>query len=215
MENFDEGSVSMEELFASMPPARGRRPDGPIELTFIRDITTQDIAELCEPTTIGSKPPALQQLRARHHRLAHLLASGMKQQAAADLTGYSNSRISILLDDPAFQNLVSYYRTQMEATFADVHQKLAGLGEAAIEELRERLEAEPDKFEIGQLRAVAEMALDRSVAPPKTRMNTGGPTLPTIKVAFLGNPSAPAQLTIEQTDSSSTRELDALDFLPE
>lgn len=51
-----------------------------------------------------------------HHRVARLLASGLRPGVVAQRCGYSNQRITTLQADPAFQNLVAEYRK-------DVHEE--------------------------------------------------------------------------------------------
>ncbi|HEX4500616.1 MAG TPA: hypothetical protein VH187_05500 [Scandinavium sp.] len=54
----------------------------------------------------------LQRIRDSHHWLARAIAMGKRHFEVAAETGYSISRISILLADPTFQNLVQMYRRE-------------------------------------------------------------------------------------------------------
>ncbi len=110
-------------------------------------------------------------------------------------------------NDPAFQELVTYYKSQADQMFLDVHAKLAGLGEAIVEELQERLESDPDEIPINTLLRMGEFALDRSSAPPKSKTNAGPQALPSIKISFHKG-SETEQLTIEAAPQG-----DADDFL--
>lgn len=160
-------------LHAKMSSARGgKRPSTPFTIGEPRILDESDLGELVSPSTLNSAPAPLQRLRSTHHRLAQLVAEGMKAAEISLITGYSQSRISILKSDPAFQELVSHYENQKDAVFLDVQERLADLGLTATEELRERLEESPESFTVKELLEVQASALDRSVAPKKSSMKT-------------------------------------------
>lgn len=135
-----------------------------LELEVLRELTPSDLAALPSPK---SKPHVVKTLRHTHHLAAKLIAEGRKNQEVCAITGYSPSRVSILKQDPAFQDLVAYYAEQVREAFTNVHAKLAALGEACVEELMERLDDKPESFSHNQIREVMEATLDRSVAPKK------------------------------------------------
>jgi hypothetical protein len=170
--------------------ARGRRPAPAPVLGYVRELNAGDIHLLLNPPPQGLKSTPLVKLRHQHHMLARLLAEGRKPQEVMAITGYSGSRISILQNDPAFKELVAYYQSNTQEVYLDMHSRLATLGEATIEELRERLEDNPEGFSQKELMALAELTLDRSVAPPKGVAQggrggapAGGP--PTIHIEFV------------------------------
>lgn len=139
-----------------------------------RVITAEVVREL-EPSDLvhlgaekGSEPSALKRLSDRHHALARNLASGMEPGEAGMLCGYVNSRVSILQADPAFKELVEFYRRDVTAQYRDLHQRLSGLALDAAEELAERLEAEPEKVSIGQLMEITKMGADRTGFGPQS-----------------------------------------------
>ena len=78
--------------------------------------------------------------------------------------------ISILKNDPAFQELVSFYADEMNELYVDVHQRMATLGTSILEELTERFEADPDKFTKRELLDMFTAMADRSIPTAK-----GGP----------------------------------------
>jgi hypothetical protein len=202
----DFNDDDLANIVSMLPPARGRaaQPCAPLA---VRPLTQSDIADLLNPSTLGATTPQIKRLRTQHHHLAKLLAQGEKAVAISAITGYSQSRISILQNDPAFQELVTYYKSQADQMFLDVHAKLAGLGEAIVEELQERLESDPDEIPINTLLRMGEFALDRSSAPPKSKINSGPQALPSIKISFHKG-SETEQLTIEAAPQG-----DADDFL--
>jgi hypothetical protein len=70
--------------------------------------------------------------------------------------------VSILKDDPAFQELLEFYREEKDRAFRSVQDKLAGIASDALDELQTRIEDEPDKFTVTQLLALLTTAADRS-----------------------------------------------------
>jgi hypothetical protein len=180
--------------FKSARGARGPKAKQPLFVSFSRELNLADLDALNNPSPLGSETPVIKRLRSQHHTLARLLSGGMKAVEASLVTGYSQSRISLLQKDPAFQELMSYYKGQAEECFVDVHKRLGDLGTAVVEELQERLEEDPEGFSHKELLAVAELALDRSVAPPKTRVGQVGGQLPSIAISFHGGAAAPSGL---------------------
>lgn len=58
--------------------------------------------------------PKVKKFREAHHRLALLIAQGHTTDAITKLTGYSYSRVSTLMMDPAFQDLVAQKRALVD-----------------------------------------------------------------------------------------------------
>lgn len=141
-----------------------------LKLELLRELTPADF----EPADGASaKTPIIKQLRHSHHLAAKLIAEGRRGPEIMAITGYSASRISILKNDPAFRDLVAYYKSQVDAAFESVHSKLAALGASCVDELLERLE-DPDKLSTKQVVEIMEATLDRSSAPKKGAA-AGGP----------------------------------------
>lgn len=63
-------------------------------------------------TTRGTQrsPRPVATIRASHHKLAQMIAGGMKYTEAAKVLGYHPVRIQQLLADPTFQHLIAEYR---------------------------------------------------------------------------------------------------------
>lgn len=136
----------------------------------VRELDSVDIALLQEEK--GSKPPPLKRLSERHHALARCLASGMEPGDAAITCGYVASRVSILQADPAFQELLAFYRQDVNTKYLDMHGVLAGLSIDAATELRERLEADMQADEktlsTGQLIELTKLGADRTGFGPQS-----------------------------------------------
>lgn len=163
--------------------ARGRSPPVALTLTYVRDLTQADLAMLAGGAKLPSVRERVEALTHRHHLAARMIADGMKPSDVAYATAYSAGTIASLRKDPAFTDLLAYYAGQKEQVYLDVHQRLGSLGMAAVDRLQNRIEhldtigedALADaKAEVqrkimpnGTLLQIAEMALDRSIAPTR------------------------------------------------
>lgn len=133
----------------------------------IRDLTLDDLKKL-KKTRGEQKPiPTTQRLRDRHHQLARCLADGMPDYEASAITGYCASRISILKGDPAFQDLVHFYKARKDAQYVDMHKRLASLSADAAALLHERMEETPEDITTGQLMEVVKLGADRTGFGPQ------------------------------------------------
>lgn len=153
------------------PPGKGRRP-APIVYGPPRALSETDIASMWDRQADGAKGiPRIKTLRYNHHMLAKAVASGKSLLECSQLTGLTGSRISDLKNDPAFQELVSFYSEELHEVYVDVHQRMAAFGTSVLEELTERFEAEPEKFTKRELMDLFTTMADRSIPTAK-----GGPS---------------------------------------
>ena len=184
-----------------IPSARGgRRPAEPLLVEFVRELTAEDLESLATPVPLGAKPPTVQELRASHHALAQLLAKGLSATEAGQITGYSASRISILKNqDPAFAELVEYYRAKREVVFVDALERMKAVGLDTLELLHERVLNDPDALSVREMGEMVELLL---VKPTRGQGAAGplGPTAPgngvTVNVKFVSADPHP-NLTID------------------
>ncbi len=139
------------------------RPRKPLEAEAVRPLEQADL-ELASTVERNSQPPAIKRITDRHHALARLLAAGTPEGEAALILGYDNSRVSILKQSPAFQELLDLYRAEVDREFATTLDHMAGLSRDALLELRERIEEEPEKFSNRELLSVVNEMVDRSDA---------------------------------------------------
>ena len=79
---------------------------------IVRELTEKDLLLL--ELDRGVKAPTLRRLTDMHHNIARLVAQGEAGYGISMATGYSESRISILKGDPAFQELVAHYREDLK-----------------------------------------------------------------------------------------------------
>lgn len=138
----------------------------PVSAVVVRELDAADLAALGEEK--GSKPSALKRLSERHHALARVLASGVKPSEAAITCGYAPSRVSILQDDPAFKELLEFYRNDVDAQYRGLHERLSGLALDAAEVLQERLEENSDDISFGQLMELTKLGADRTGHGPQS-----------------------------------------------
>jgi hypothetical protein len=92
---------------------RGRLAKVP-KVIEVRELTREDLAVLKEKRPQQGRPKAL---RETHHRLARLVAAGLRVETIITQTGYSYNRISQLRNDPAFAELVALYREKVDEAF--------------------------------------------------------------------------------------------------
>ena len=147
----------------------GRAPRRAV-FEIVRELSLEDIKLL--EIEKGVKPSALQRITARHHMLARCVASGMGVTQAALVCNYTPSRVSVLIDDPAFSELLEYYSSEIEGKYVGMHEQLAGIARDAAWELQERLEAEPEKLSVGQLMELTKMGADRTGHGPSPTQQT-------------------------------------------
>lgn len=157
------------DLAAEIFRTRGRAPK-PIVAAVVRELEVNDLILLGEER--GTKPSAIKRITERHHALARNLASGMPEGDAATLQGYTISRVSILKNDPAFKELLAFYREDAQRPYRDLHVRLSGLAMDAAEELSNRLEEKPEEITIGQLTELTKLGADRTgCGPQSTNLN--------------------------------------------
>ena len=185
------------------PPGKGRRP-APIFYNVTRHLNEADIADLWDHQR-DNTGPKIKTLRYNHHVLAKAVAAGKSGIECGNLTGMAPTYISILKNDPAFQELVSFYADEMNELYVDVHQRMATLGTSILEELTERFEADPDKFTKRELLDMFTAMADRSIPTAK-----GGPAP---QQAIVAGPNGGLALQINfvspQGDSPKTIDIPA------
>lgn len=115
--------------------------------------------------TAADDPKDLKRVREKHHSVARLLAAGTTQRLTATITGYSESYLSILLNNPAMQELVDYYRIQRGNAVEVVAEKLRAGALGAVERLVDKMES--NELDANALLGLAKLGLDRSGHGPR------------------------------------------------
>lgn len=170
----------------------------PPQIKILRELTPSDIQMLVEQIPSGDSPKqTLLRIRHTHHAAAKFLATGMTYTAVSKITGYSPGRISVLMDDPAFLELVHHYRKTLDDATVELHVKMAALSGDMLDEIRHRFENDPEAFTTAQLIRIAEMGADRSgqaAAAGKPQAFGQGQAMsaamPEIHVHFIQSPHA-------------------------
>lgn len=144
---------------------KGRAAKSP-EAREVRALRAADLALLGEEK--GSRAEPIKRLMQRHHGLARLLASGVAPGEAAIIMDYSGSRVSLLQADPMFAELVEFYKGEVHDQYREMHERMAGLGADALQELQERMEADPESFSNTMLLDVVKSLADRTGHGPSS-----------------------------------------------
>lgn len=109
-----------------------------------------------------SVPQLLLKVRTTHHEIARLLALGLKDIDISRTLGYSQSRISILKNDPLFKELLDHYVTMRDGVVLNVGARLESMSVTALELIQERMLDDPESISMKDLQGIAELSLDRS-----------------------------------------------------
>lgn len=143
---------------------RGRLAKHPRVLS-VRPLTRDDLLVLKEQR-VG--PPKVKQYRETHHRVARLVASGLRNQDISRMTGYSPNRIHQYRADPAFQQLVAEYKGKVDEAFVESLDEFYETStsnmlraERMIEEHLDRAEDEGDLLPVKTLLQVTADRADR------------------------------------------------------
>lgn len=153
--------------------ARGRRQVAVDAFGESWPLTAEDVAvakaHVESGAVIGVVNPDLKALRNTHHRLAQLLAMGMDEVKAGVLCNYTASRVSILKSDPAFSELLAYYKSEVDAEFADFVTTAKELSLDFLGLLQQQLDETPEKFTPGMALEAIRTLADRSGNAPVAR----------------------------------------------
>lgn len=147
------------------------RATKPLEAELVGVLGPEDLESLGGER--GTKPPVIKEMRERHHHLARLIAEGRKPGEAAAIARYTSSRVSILMSDPAFKDLIEHYRGMVEDQYIGFNAQLAALGVDAACIISERLEDNPEEVTMGALLQLVTISADRTGHGPsqKTEVN--------------------------------------------
>lgn len=154
-----------------------------------RPLTPEDLLVL-ETTKVGSTTPPLKKIRGLHHQVARLMAAGMKNVEISAATGMSQSRISILKNDPAFGELIAFYQESETQAFISVREKMETLGLDAAAELHDRILEDPENIGNGTLIQIMTTTLDRGGHSPIHKSQQVGPALTPDEIKVLKDSAA-------------------------
>jgi hypothetical protein len=145
----------------------GGRAAKPVSAEAIRELGESDLALLATERDI--QPTHVQRLTSRHHALARCIATGMSATEAALCTGYTASRISVMKDDPAFNELIAFYQSDKANLVHDLADKMAAIAKDTADTLHERLTDAPESFSNNELQKQLKIVADRTGHGPASR----------------------------------------------
>jgi hypothetical protein len=108
-------------------------------------------------------------LRDSHHAVAKLLAKGLRPLEVAMQTGYALSRISVLQMDPAFKELIEFYRRDEDAVSAELEAQFELVARDVKAVIHDRVLDEPDNIPTSQLMELFKTFADRAGYAPISR----------------------------------------------
>lgn len=143
----------------------------PLQVEVIRSLGEPDLPAILNPPAVAAPQPVVKSIRASHHKLAQLLAEGAPGTEISLVTGYSQSYISTLQGDPAFEELISYYATQQKEIFINAKERLSAIGIDAMEKLHEHIHDPTKQWSHRELMEVIKMAMPAETSP---KASSGG-----------------------------------------
>lgn len=162
-------TISLADLGLTDTVLKGARAPGRVKQVISmvpgRDLEPGDLIAAASENPDPIQPLELKALRRSHHELAKLVAQNLPNVTISEITGYSPARISVLKDDPQFQELVKHYSEIENEAYtqsrADFHERLAALGFDSMEALHQRLLDEPETFTPKEMLQILEATADR------------------------------------------------------
>lgn len=141
---------------------RGRLAKHPRVLS-VRPLTRDDLLVLKEKR-VG--PPRIKQYRDTHHRVARLVAAGLRDIDVARMSGYSPTRIGGFKQDPAFQQLVAEYRGKVDEAYVESQDEFYNTSVSnmlrAERMLEEHLDRAEDDGDLIPLKSLLQVTADRA-----------------------------------------------------
>lgn len=140
--------------------------------------------------------------RYEHHQLASMLAkrADMSDEEASGLSGYSVATISNFRHQSEFKKLVEFYRKQDQPPpRPELMERIHALGTSTLEELKERLQEDPESWTKHELLQMARLLLVEA-GGAKDSKGTGEPGKLRVAIQFVSAPKEePLQLEDART----------------
>lgn len=191
---------------------RGRLATNP-EILEVRPLTREDLGILMDargPAATRAGSGHIARLRDPHHRLARLVAAGLRNDEICARGGYSMSRLVTIMKDPSFKELVAGYREKVDAAFIAEQESFVELASAnmitAERMLMEKLEIHDEE---GTLPSIRELMSIRSDSADRLGYGKKNTNL-NVNVDF----AAKMEAAIQRTRTVRTIEARALPFSP-
>ena len=152
------------DILGAVPVGPGRKSTQ-LHAEFNRELTP---LELSLPAAKAPAQGQIQKLRSSHHAAARYFALGMKNYEVSAVTGYTEARLSVLKNDPSFQELITYYQNNAAEKVVELRERMLTVGLDALDVLQERLDERPDDFKNGELTDVVRTMADRTGNGPSS-----------------------------------------------
>jgi hypothetical protein len=141
--------------------------EGILEESDLRELMLgAEVAAAAAPEELDD-PADLKKIRERHHSVARMIAGGLNQRMVSQLCGYTESYLSVLLNNPSMQELIELYRIQNGGGTALITEKLRTVGLKALEKLDQQLEA--GNLSNNDLLQLGKLGLDRGGFGPQSK----------------------------------------------
>lgn len=135
------------------------------KILSVRALTREDLACLQLPRAPQGR---IKKFRNTHHRLAKLWAGGLSRRQISEISGLSYTRLSQYDSDPAFQELVTQYKPEIDAQQAEEVDEFLSLGienmikaERQLGEHLDRADDGDELLPVSQLLAISGDRADR------------------------------------------------------
>jgi hypothetical protein len=226
-------------IFSLTRPAAGRilagmriigRPRGAtiggdeIDLEVVGEVTEAELADLDLNRPAHEGPPTVQRLRDTHHGLARALAAGNTQVEAGRIAGYTATRVYMLMQDPAFQELVASYRALEDQSYRDartaLHENSCHIATMTARMVLDKLTSDEEAGDLpsyGELGRLSQVYGDISgMSATKVTMNTNvNANLGDLLAAARARAFSPPNLRLVVPPESPSFGLPTEPFLPE
>jgi len=189
-----EGEALALGVSSPLGSVRGRKP-ALCKMKLLGTLSAEDLRELEQPA--DADVVEIKRLRDRHHSIARLLALGYPAVQISAITTTSQSRISVLQQSPAFQELLAHYRSEGAKEFRDLRERFSQLGLEVTEELLARMEEEPESIPVGELREILKLVADRSGHGPTSKNITLSGTIDASTMERIRNATQNKETIIE------------------
>lgn len=153
------------DILGAIPVGPGRKSAN-VTAEFSRELTPLELA--LPVAKLPSTEGGIKKLRASHHAAARFFSLGMKNNEVAQITGYTEARLSVLKSDPTFQELIAFYQAHGTEQVANLRDRMLTVGLDALSVLQERLDEKPDDFKNAELTDVVRTMADRTGNGPSS-----------------------------------------------
>lgn len=164
----DLASLVVPEGLSLRPQMTTCTIDGQLEEEDLREL----IMTSGDTVVAEDDPSDLKKIREKHHHVARLVADGLAQRLVSQITGYTETYISILLNNPSMVELVELYRIKNGRAVELATEKLKTVGLKALEKLDEKIDA--DELSNLELIATSKLGLDRAGLGPSSTQRVIG-----------------------------------------